>query len=158
MEKSTIIFPFPVTEIEIIKDNLEEYNNYITQKNKTKEQYKIAKQLILDSAGKKENLLDMWEGELQKKNINDNYENIKKIIYYDNNTNNSLGIQLNDEVAKYFIDNYRLDANNNYFLFNLYPNSFQSQTTNYIVIMTDNYIYFTNNNLDCNSLFNIISL
>ena len=137
---------------------LEEYNNYITQKNKKKEHYKIAKRLILDSSKKSDNLLDIWEEEVKTQNINDNYQTIKKIIYYESDINNISGIHFNDDVAKYFIDNYRLDINDNSFFFSLYPNSFQNKTTNHIVIITDKNIYFTNNNPDSTNMFNIISL
>ena len=158
MGKNSIIYPFPMTETEIMKDNLEEYNNYITQKNKKKEQFKIAKHLILDSKKRSDNLLDIWEEEVKTQNINDNYQNIKKIIYYESDTNNTLGIHFNDDVAKYFIDNYRLDINYNSFLFSLYPNSFQNKTPFHIVIVTEKNIYFTNNNYDSPNMFNVISL
>ena len=161
MEKSTIVYPFPTTEMEIIQDNIEEYNNYITQKNKRKKQYKVAKNLIIDSMKNKKthNLLDIWEGQLTNQNIDDSYQNIQKIIYYDNNSNISSGIHFDDEIAKYFIDNYRIMSNDNSFLFYLYPSSFQNeyQTINQLVIITQKNIYFTNN-CDTENPFNIISL
>tara|TARA_B100001093_G_scaffold488105_1_gene525008 strand:- start:1365 stop:1808 length:444 start_codon:yes stop_codon:yes gene_type:complete len=147
-----------MTQNEIINDNLEEYNNYITQKNKIKEEFKIAKKLILDYAKNTDNLLDIWEQEVSNQTINDNYNNINKIIYYENNSDNNLGIHFNNDVAKYFIDNYRLNIKSESFLFSLYPNPLQSIQPYQIVIITQKYIYITNNNPNSKTIFNIIEL
>ena len=153
---SNIIYPFPTEQEDILKDNIEEYNNYITQKNYIKEQYKNAKDLIQKSKKNSINLLDLWEGEAKKFNKGDSYENIYKIIYYDLNDHN--GIHFDQEVAKYFIDNFRINnlENKKSFLYQLYPSD-KSKNNYHLVIITYHNIYFTNNNPESKNYFNIVS-